>query len=387
MEGNDNKKSFFPTDKDLLFRIGVGAAAVLLLIGIVALAMHLVNSKVDTTEGRSLLNKLNSAPVSTIKAEIKELEKSEAEIIDKKKKAAPAQRFADTVIMGDGSIQGLTEYCNLTRVLSVQTAEVSGVEKEACASLEVQSKKDSPSVQARPAAKPSSSETSASEEEEVVEDGIHNNYGIEGNTNEEKVYAGDPLKLDTTYGNPGGSIDGESYQDPYGYEDPYAYEEPAGYYDPETGEFIYEEASDPESQEPVADKTINSQMITAIKANPSKLFLAYGYNDLTTTKGLASPFIESYKTVLESLQEKLPDCDIYVLSILAPRKDVQGEKKEFESREEFNEELAALCRVMHVTFIDNEELVNSSDYSEDGVTFTESFYTRLLERLEEIGDL
>ncbi len=360
MSDNEQNKEKTGVNKDLILRIAGGAVAVILLAGIILGVNNLLNSRVDVTEGRSLLKKLDSASVSDVKAQIKELEKQEAEALAARKELTAAARFADTVIIGDGSVKGLADYCGLVRVLSISEAEVSGVDSTSTSSLQIQSSKKT-KTQTRP------EKSSAEEGSEEMVDGIENNYGIEGNQETPQVYTGEALTLDTTYGSTE-----ETTETPE-----------------TTGDttFLPEGESNGETQTVTVDKTINNQLITAIKANPSKLFLAYGYNDILTTDGNADTFAQSYRTVLSMVKEKLPDCQVYVLSILPVRQNVVDETPAYAAVKDFNTQLAAICREMHATFINNTDLVNADDYQPDGITLSEDFYQRLLTQLEEIGDL
>ena len=115
-----------------------------------------------------------------------------------------------------------------------------------------------------------------------------------------------------------------------------------------------------------------------VAMNPSSVYLSFGLNDV----GLGfwstpEEYAEEFRTVLASIQEKLPNASIYVNSIL-PTTDAAASEHDdaWKSIPEYNVALADVCRTSGCVFIDNDQLVaeHTDMYDLDGIHMIKDFY-------------
>lgn len=135
----------------------------------------------------------------------------------------------------------------------------------------------------------------------------------------------------------------------------------------------------------------HAQMITnleaASKKKPEILFLILGVNDAAREEESADDFENNYKVFLERVQEKMPETQIFVNSILPVQENAVEEEKGLSEIPEYNKRLKALCREVGVIYIDNSDLVKENYYKEDGKHMKKKFYTLFANRLAEAADL
>ncbi|MGN1166995.1 MAG: SGNH/GDSL hydrolase family protein [Lachnospiraceae bacterium] len=135
----------------------------------------------------------------------------------------------------------------------------------------------------------------------------------------------------------------------------------------------------------------NAQMITnleaASKQKPKILFLVLGVNDAAREEESVDDFENNYSVFLERVQEKMPDTQIFVNSILPVQQNAVEEEKGLSEIPEYNKRLKALCREAGVIYIDSSDLVKENYYKKDGKHMKKKFYTLFANRLAEVADL
>ena len=124
-----------------------------------------------------------------------------------------------------------------------------------------------------------------------------------------------------------------------------------------------------------------------ISANPAKLFLAIGTNDLKAARGNADTFEEDYRSVLQEIEKALPDTEIYINSILPVQSKVIEENSDYGNIPEFNERLARLCEEEGAVFIDNTDLVKDEYYTADGIHMSPDYYPGWVDHMAEVAKL
>ena len=124
-----------------------------------------------------------------------------------------------------------------------------------------------------------------------------------------------------------------------------------------------------------------------ISANPAKLFLAIGMNDLKAARGNADTFEEDYRSVLQEIEKALPDTEIYINSILPVQGKVIEENSDYGNIPEFNERLARLCEEEGAVFIDNTNLVKDEYYTADGIHMSPDYYPGWVDHMAEVAKL
>lgn len=139
--------------------------------------------------------------------------------------------------------------------------------------------------------------------------------------------------------------------------------------------------SNPESEE------VSSAVNQVLEAKPRKLFLALGMNDIVADNCDAEEFVKDYKTILTKLKKELPECVIYVNSVL-PANEKKTEKDDrYAVVPEYNEKLKAMCEEEGIVFIDNTSLVQEEYYAEDGIHMSPDYYPEWVNHMAEVAEL
>lgn len=120
---------------------------------------------------------------------------------------------------------------------------------------------------------------------------------------------------------------------------------------------------------------------------PKQLFMLYGMNDLEYCRGDEERFAKQYREVLAQVKEKLPNTDIYVLSILPIQPIAIQEVSVYANYPAFNEALERVCEEEAIPFLDFGSILTSKeDYEFDGIHPKYSFYPLwLMEIAKEVG--
>lgn len=113
------------------------------------------------------------------------------------------------------------------------------------------------------------------------------------------------------------------------------------------------------------------------KVNPSRVYLCYGINDLTT--GIwpePDDYAKEYLKIIKNMQKEFPNVTFIVNSILPAKSMAYGICPAWEEIPEYNEALSEMCRKNGIIFVDCDDLVsNLSEYgSADGIHMEYPFY-------------
>jgi lysophospholipase L1-like esterase len=132
---------------------------------------------------------------------------------------------------------------------------------------------------------------------------------------------------------------------------------------------------------------MDEQIEKVVQINPQYIFLTYGINDILSTDGDTALFVERYDALLKQLQASLPSCKIFVNSIFPVQQQQVEKEPVFAQLQTYNEALEALCDKRKIAFLNNSDLIEVSDYEEDGLHFKSAFYPKWLNRMMEVAGL
>ena len=127
------------------------------------------------------------------------------------------------------------------------------------------------------------------------------------------------------------------------------------------------------------EKIINvEQYIDQLKnLNPKRIFLCYGLNDIKSGMWpTAEEYDAAYEDEMKILAKELPDCIVYINSILPAVGSGLESDPVFAEIGEYNESLKAFCEERGYHFIDNTSIAEKYGdlYQEDGLHLQAEFY-------------
>lgn len=142
----------------------------------------------------------------------------------------------------------------------------------------------------------------------------------------------------------------------------------------------------------VAEKGVHlselGEMIeTTVNLNPQVLFLALGLNDVSLTNGDTEAFKASYKAVIDTLKERLPDTKIYVNCILPVTEERIKEEPAYEKISDYNDVLRELCKEEELVLIDNTVIMKDEYYEPDGEHVKKDYYPVWGEHMAEVAGI
>ena len=118
----------------------------------------------------------------------------------------------------------------------------------------------------------------------------------------------------------------------------------------------------------------------AVAKNPSKLFLAYGANDLLSWNGNVDGYINAYKNAIATIRQSLPNTTIYINSVLPVSDKALANNSAYSYQSVFNQKLKEFCNQNNIVFIDNTALLEQASdgkkFEGDGV-HPRPFYYKL----------
>lgn len=114
-----------------------------------------------------------------------------------------------------------------------------------------------------------------------------------------------------------------------------------------------------------------------IKANPSNIYLMFGMNDILR-KIDGKQFADEYVDLIHSIQEKLPEANIYVQSIPPVSPHVKKKKPLLnnENIDKFNEAIITMCKEENINFLDLRPIFEENEnlIEPDGIHLKYNFY-------------
>lgn len=136
-------------------------------------------------------------------------------------------------------------------------------------------------------------------------------------------------------------------------------------------------------------KKAKDEIPDAAKANPERIFILLGTNDLLYGMK-SSEYIKSYKELINLIRKSLPKADIYIESILPVTEEVQNKKPLLlNSRiDEFNNALIQMSKEEGVNYVKAAALFKNAKgcmdikYSSDGIHIKFEAYKILLNYLK-----
>lgn len=121
-----------------------------------------------------------------------------------------------------------------------------------------------------------------------------------------------------------------------------------------------------------------SEYIDTIKTlSPSLVFLCYGLNDVSIGYwDTPEEYVTEFKQVMESIWEAVPDCQIYVSSILIARDPAFDLSEKWRNIPDFNDALMEMCKENGYNYVDNTDLCEeyADLWDEDGIHVMKEFY-------------
>lgn len=125
---------------------------------------------------------------------------------------------------------------------------------------------------------------------------------------------------------------------------------------------------------------------TLIERSPKRVYILLGQCDLLMpVDDPLKLFRDDYTTYVKTIQEKLPDCKIYMQSVTDVSASVLKEEPRYAKISVYNEEIQTLAAELSVSYIDlNAFASEHSDlYAEDGIHFHKEFYPLWLDFLSQ----
>lgn len=119
------------------------------------------------------------------------------------------------------------------------------------------------------------------------------------------------------------------------------------------------------------------QMSEIVALNPKQIFLCYGINDVSIGFwNTPEEYAAEMRTLLETLQEKLPDAVIVVSSILPARDPAFELTSKWYQIPDYSAAVAEVCAEMGVCFADNTEISETyaNLWQPDGIHLCPDFY-------------
>ncbi len=125
---------------------------------------------------------------------------------------------------------------------------------------------------------------------------------------------------------------------------------------------------------------MTSDLSKVVANNPSKLFLAYGANDLLSWNGNVDGYINAYKNAITKIKQSLLNTTIYINSVLPVSDKALASNNAYSYQNLFNQKLQEFCNQNNIVFIDNTALLEQASdgkkFESDGV-HPKPFYYKL----------
>ncbi len=112
------------------------------------------------------------------------------------------------------------------------------------------------------------------------------------------------------------------------------------------------------------------------KLNPSNVFICYGVNDIGGFYDSTEDYCNDMKTQMQKIWEQVPNCTIYISSIIQCVDPAFDTSSAWRRIPEYNEALKKMCDENNWPFIDNDAVVEEykDHYQPDGIHLEPVFY-------------
>lgn len=97
-------------EKDRVLRMAIAVVVALFVVGVIVVALRMMNLRVNASEGEKKLAQFEKLDVQEIEEEIRELEKAEREADEEWQNRPASEKFSGSLIMGDSITEGLYVY-------------------------------------------------------------------------------------------------------------------------------------------------------------------------------------------------------------------------------------------------------------------------------------
>lgn len=128
------------------------------------------------------------------------------------------------------------------------------------------------------------------------------------------------------------------------------------------------------------------QIPNVISKSPKKLFILLGNNDLFEEKLTENQFIKQYSILIDNLEKSLPNCKIYILSILPVTDKAEKENPFLNDKRilSFNDAIKSMTEKYSLNYINILPVIQGKEnlYEPDGIHFKYDFYKYLLSYIE-----
>lgn len=119
--------------------------------------------------------------------------------------------------------------------------------------------------------------------------------------------------------------------------------------------------------------------VEAVKAfNPGQIYICFGLNDLQSGQWPTSDsYSEQCAEIIKLLKEELPQCDVYLNSILPVTEATEEVDTIYSSIPEYNDSMKQMCEEKGYNYIDNTAMAREHMdlYETDGLHLQSAFYT------------
>lgn len=112
----------------------------------------------------------------------------------------------------------------------------------------------------------------------------------------------------------------------------------------------------------------NGDIDIAIGMYPKNIFLTYGINDIEAYQN-SDTFIKLYGEVVDKIQSKLPNTNIYICSILPVTSSAASKQPKYNNISSWNQDIQNLCSKKGVTYLDASSVLANGGYEPDGIHF------------------
>ncbi len=126
-----------------------------------------------------------------------------------------------------------------------------------------------------------------------------------------------------------------------------------------------------------------SMVRNAAKTFPKAAFFTFGMNDIGNYRGNATAFIKKYRETIADFSSKSPHTKLFVNSISVPSNPAREKNRSLNQYKKFNSSIRQMCRSMHITFIENNYILEEHPeyYGNDGIHVKPAYYKLWLDNM------
>ena len=152
-------------------------------------------------------------------------------------------------------------------------------------------------------------------------------------------------------------------------------------------DFKYLDATSVVATTGISMKAAVAEVDVASELAPEHVFLYYGFNDIGHVGDNYDRFRKEFVTLVETIQEKIPDADIYVNSLFQPLPDNLTMNGYYNDVSPYNDILKEECEERGIVYLDNVGMTTEADFAKDGYHLQAGFYDRWLQVMAEAAGI